>query len=654
MGALLGVILAVVTGLGLHTFRFGRGLTNASYDLLLVARGDRMTDQAVIVYLDDVSYQKLNQPLNTPWDRALHAKLIDRLSTAGAKAIVFDILFSDPEPANPAADQQMADAMRRNGRVVLAADNVPDGPDRKRTIPPFDLFLDQAAGIGSVETIPGSDLIIRLHTPRSDNPLSSLAWATAETIGLPLTKKSGAEDRERWMNYYGRPGLLPSCSYYQALDPTMVPDEFFHDKVVFVGNHIISKFASERKDEYPSPFSRWLGEESFASGVEIQASAFLNLLRGDWLERFSPAVESWIMAGLGVSFGIILVLCRPVLATAVAAVGFTAVAGGSYLLFRYELIWFPLLIVGMQIAIALGWSVLFNSVQLYVEKRLFEHTLSLYLSPKLVKKFSGNPHLLKPGAEKQTLTLFFSDIADFTSISEGMDSDDLARMMNAYFEAAVSKCIHKTDGTVVKYIGDAIFAFWNSPDFQNDHAIRACRATLLFYELDKQEMNGKVLHTRIGLHTGVVNVGNFGSVERVDYTALGENVNLASRLEGLNKHLGTNCLISGETQKEIGDQLITRFLGRFRLKGFERAVEVYELVGWPQAEEATRAWREAFASGLKNYQLGQFAAATAEFERTLQLRPSDGPAVYFQKRIAELETSECPAGWTGDVELKEK
>ena len=654
MAALLGSILAVGTGLCLHTFRLGHGLTTASYDLLLVARGDTARDKAVIVYLDEASYQKLNQPLNAPWDRALHAELIDRLSAAGAKAIVFDISFSDPIPAKAAADRQMADATHRNGHVVLSADNVPDGPGGKRSIPPFELLLDQAAGIGSTEAVPDSDLIIRRHTPRSDNPSPSLEWATAETIGLPLTKEPGAEERERWMNYYGQPGLLPSCSYYQALDGAAVPDEFFHDKVVFVGARIITRSAGERKDEYPSPFSKWLGGDTFMSGVEIHATAFLNLLYGDWLERLSPTVEGLMLAVLGAFFGVILVLCRPVLATGLALGGFALVAAGSDLLFHREMIWFPFWIVAVQIALALGWSVLFNSVQLYVQKRLYEHTLSLYLSPKLVRKFAGNPHLLKPGAEKQTLTLFFSDIADFTSISEGMDSDDLARLMNDYFEAAVSRCIHKTEGTVVKYIGDAIFAFWNSPDSQIDHAIRACQAALHFQDLGAHEVDGKGLRTRIGLHTGVVNVGNFGSVERVDYTALGENVNLASRLEGLNKYVGTNCLISGDTQKEIAGQLVTRFLGRFRLKGFERAVEVHELVGWPQAEEATRGWREAFAAGLQQYREGKFAAAGAEFDRTLQLRPGDGPATFYRSRIAQVGALDCPADWTGDVELKEK
>jgi adenylate cyclase len=250
--------------------------------------------------------------------------------------------------------------------------------------------------------------------------------------------------------------------------------------------------------------------------------------------------------------------------------------------------------------------------------------------------------------------LFFSDIVNFTSIAEGMDSDQLAHLMNAYFEAAVSRCIHKTDGTVVKYIGDAIFALWNAPEFQSDHAVRACEAALHFRELGSHQVDGKELRTRIGLHTGLANVGNFGSAERVDYTALGENVNLASRLEGLNKFLGTVCLLSGDTKQLVGDRLITRLAGRFRLKGFEKAVEVYELIGWPGQEGDSRAWRDCFAEALLAFQRGNLDAAEKGFRRTLELHPDDGPSGLYLSRLAELRGGTLPPGWNGEIELKEK
>jgi adenylate cyclase len=330
------------------------------------------------------------------------------------------------------------------------------------------------------------------------------------------------------------------------------------------------------------------------------------------------------------------------------------IAGGAFLLFKKQLIWFPWVIIIVQIAAALLWSIIFNSVQLYVQKRLFEQILALHLPPKLVKKFSKDPKFLKPGAEKQLLTIFFSDIANFTSVSEGLDSDELARLMNDYFQAAVSGCIHKTDGTVVKYIGDAIFAFWNAPDPQVNHPARACQAALLFREQPPHYVDGDRLHTRIGLHTGVANVGNFGSTERVDYTALGESINLASRMEGLNKYLGTELLITGDTKQGIDETFVTRFLGRFRLKGFEKCVDVYELIGRSDQAESSRPWRETFAAGLDSFQKGNFTAADEFFHRTIELHANDGPSRFYLAKIVELRDETLPAGWAGEVELKEK
>src|SRR5208282_5019308 len=317
--------------------------------------------------------------------------------------------------------------------------------------------------------------------------------------------------------------------------------------------------------------------------------------------------------------------------------------------------WFAWLIpVVVQIPAAVIWGIAYNSLQLYAEKVRVEQSLSLYLSPKLVKKFAKDPTLLKPGAEKQLLTILFSDIAGFTSISEGMDPDELARLMNEYFQGAVSHCIHETDGTVVKYIGDAIFAFWNAPDPQGDHAFLACDAALRFRALPVQTVNGTELVTRIGLHTGVANVGNFGSTARVDYTAIGESINLASRMEGLNKYLGTRVLITRQTQQEAGPRLVTRYLGLFRLKGFEKAVAVYELLSRPDKEADSRPLRDSFAVALDQFTKRDFAAAEAAFRRVLEKSGKDGPSKFYLEQILELRGAELPPDWKGEITLKDK
>jgi adenylate cyclase len=273
-----------------------------------------------------------------------------------------------------------------------------------------------------------------------------------------------------------------------------------------------------------------------------------------------------------------------------------------------------------------------------------------------VKQFSRNKDisLLKPGAVKQKLTILFSDIAGFTSVSEGMDSDELAKMMNEYFQGAVGNCIHATDGTVVKYIGDAVFAFWNAPEPQADHAVRACEAALHFRTMNAQEVRGKKLVTRIGLHTGVANVGNFGSATRVDYTAIGEDVNLASRMEGLNKYLGTTVLLTGAVKQEIGDQFITRYLGKFQLKGFERAVDVYELLAKRGEAMETAALGQEFDTALRSFQMRDLDAAETVFRRLSETQPRDGSTEFYLRHISELRSQSLPEEWKGEVELKEK
>jgi len=604
--------------------------------------------------MDEPAHKALGQPLNAPWDRSLHAKLIDRLTAAGASVIVFDIVFADPMTNRPGTDESFAEAMKRSGRVILAADNANQGGGVYKISRPFDLLYDSAVSVGSAEMIPDSDAVIRVHTPEAQLP--SLSWVAASLLKADITQRPEESTALRWVHYYGQPFWLASMSYHSALDPIQAPDEEFRGKAVFVGGRLDTKMIAERKDEYASPYSflNPRGGAVFSPGVEVQATMFLNLIRGDWLRRPLEWVELLVMAIIGIVFGFGLVRLRPFAATGVALVGVGVIIGAAHLLFSKWLTWFPWLILVIQVVVAHAWSVLFNSVQFYVQKRIMENTLSMYLSPKLVKKFARDPRLLKPGAEKQTLTIVFTDIEDFTSLSQGMDSDKLAEFMNRYFHIIVGDCIHPADGTVVKYIGDAVFAFWNAPEAQDDHALRACDAALRMRKMGEMKMRGKTVRTRVGIHTGEANVGNFGSLERVDYTALGENVNLASRLEGLNKFVGTDCLISGETRSAIGDRLVMRRLGLFTLKGFDKSVEVFEIVGLPETAESTRKWREAFAEALGAYEGGHFELAAMAFRGVLDLKPGDGPTEFYLGRLDDLSKEPLEGDWTGVTLLREK
>ena len=673
IGGVIGFALTVGLGALLDFTPLGKGLIRMSYDLLFKPRPLIPIDEAVVVYIDDESHAELNQSYIEPWDRALHAKLINRMKEYGAKAVVFDVVFSDPLLSRPEVDQQMAKAISENGTVVLGADYVPTarGQTAARQVnPPLDLFMDGAANIGNVELFTDDDFIVRgLFTGERDDFVSSLCWATAELVGAKSTQIEKEEEKfqERWINYYGPPRYLPEVSYHRVVsdktDPVARADpSIFKDKIVFVGAHIITYLQGQRKDEYRSPLSYWVSDrgtkDKFMPGVEIQATTFLNLFRGDWLSRLPRKQETVILVVFGLVFGFGITQFRPFYATLVSLITVLAIAAVAYWAFESKLVWFPWAIPVMaQVPVALGWSVLFNSINLYVSKRLMEQSLSMYVSPSRVKQIAKNPKILRPGAEKQEVSILFSDIANFTNMSEGMDSDRLASLMNNYFETTVGQCIHPTHGTVVKFIGDAIFAIWNAPEPQADHRELACRGGLLLrdsaskFDLDDSNL---VIRTRIGLHCGVANVGNFGSSTRVDYTALGENINLAARMESLNKHVGTDLLITGDIYSTVRDKFVTRLCGNLQLKGFEKAVEVHELLGTIDQADQFKAWRETYAAALQHFESAEFKAAEEGFRATIDMRGEDGPSKFMLKQIEEFRIHPPAKDWKGVVELKEK
>ena len=674
-GGLIGAVFTTLLGFALLNLNLpiGKLFLHLSYDIPFLLRPTQPPDEVMMVYMNDESHQQLGlerAPYHGPWDRNIHAALIERLTAEGARAVVFDVVFTGPS-RDAAADDRLARAIKANGRVVLAADFVSAGfvgADGMQLVKPYAPLRAAAAGIGVSQVRHDDDFEVRRHYHGSlleTPPLLSESWAAAKVVGVPVAQDHRARLTERWVNYYGPPMFLPAIAIHRAIDPAVNPG-VFSNKVVFVGAYLFTQFSGDRKDEFKNPWSvvtkggdAAAGSQRFMPGAEVHATLFLNLLRGDWLRR-SPALAEllgMLLAGLGFGYG--LTQLRPLYAVLTALLAALAVIFLAGLGFMQWHLWFPWMILLAQIFAAMNYAVIFNSIQLYVQKKLLEQTLSLYVSSKLVKRLAADPEkarrFFKPdSAEKQTLTIVFTDIANFTGISERMDSNDLAIQMNRYFQQAVTNCIFAEDGTVVKYIGDAIFAFWNAPEVQPEHALLACRAALRFRDQPPQYMNGKLLLTRIGLHTGEANVGNFGSTQRVDYTALGENINLASRMEGLNKYLGTTMLATGDTLAAARGRIVARFCGVFRLKGFERAVEVHELIDSAENAAASASWRDAFAAALELFRKREFNASESAFRRVLELRPEDGPSQFYLHKLEEFRIDPPSEGWNGEVELKEK
>lgn len=676
----LGALLTLAAGfVVLFSETLGGRIINASYDLPFINCGlpflePKLTKptEAVMVWQDEESHDQLKQPDNASWDRVFYARLLDRLTAEGARGVVFDIVFSDTNQIRLDGDADFARAIKSNGRVILGADfhYTADGsPTVKRAI---DQFIDVTADWGLVQLDTHEDLTVRRHLHIHPDPnaeqFSSMSWQAAHLLGVPEAQKQEDRAMERWMNYYGPPevvqvsgektlkipGTIPGVSFWQAIETNAdCPPGFFSNKVVFVGGNVKTHFASERKDEYRSPYTG----RNFIPGVEVQATEFLNLLRHDWLTRSTFVQEKWLVLLAGLLFGIGLTCFRPTTAAGLALLAMVAVTWLAHYLFWHHRFWFPwLIVVAVQIPVAMLWSVLYNSLSAYVQNRLLEQSLGLYLSPKQVQRILKEPGLRQPGGSKQVVSILFSDIAGFSRISEQLDPQELVQLLNAYYEKTI-RCIHQTDGTIVDIIGDAIFAIWNAPELQPDHQEKMLQAALAFQQ-NVTQFNGKqgglALRTRVGLHTGEVVVGNVGSTEHFDYTAIGENVNLASRLEGLNKQLGTDVLLTRAAIPPTGGNWLLRPVGKFQFKGFENFVEVIEFVVTTGSPKSVKPWMDSFAAALAEFGKKNFDAAEAGFKHTLELRPDDGPSNFYLKQIADVPTHPVPETWAGEVSLKEK
>ena len=382
-----GFALVLVLGLVLPHLNFplGKTLTRSSYDwcfdLSLFPRPNIQTGEVVIVYVDEKSHRDLGQAFNKPWDRRIHARLLRYLRDEGAKAVIFDILFTDPGP-DPEADLELADALRAHGSVVLAADYAPAGQsftsgqltEVTTLILPEEKLQAAAAAWGLAQLQPDSDFLVRqhYHGPAGEN-YPSMGWAAAKLAGLPVTRVPEGRTAERWVNYYGGPETVPSVSYSQALYPEGVPPGFFRNKFVVVGARPMSGNFNERRDELRSSFTTWSDRFIFMPAVEVHATMLLNLVRQDWLRRTPPAVEWAISLLVALLFGAGLTRFRPPVALFIGLVGIVFTTVVALLLFGAQRLWFPwLVVVAIQIPAALLWSVICKSVEWWIQKLKME------------------------------------------------------------------------------------------------------------------------------------------------------------------------------------------------------------------------------------------------------------------------------------------
>ncbi len=655
----------------------------------------KASPQVVVVTVDqpDLDFMK-TQGVTWPWPRQLYAPLIDYCRRSGAKAVIFDILYTEDSSYGPEDDQRLAAAAAAAGNVVfpffLSVEDKPSSPGTpelldkasiaiagtpppepvkyRSLLAPIPPLVVAARTVGNVQSPPDKDGIYRripLVLPFQDRWLPLLAFAAFQSInpGAPWRFQDGAlvqgqrripldaqgqfllkyRGPSRSHQRYSAANLIQS--EYRCLNnlPPLVPPEALADKWVFVGLTAPGLF-----DLKASPVS------AVYAGVEVHATLLDNLLRGDFLQTV-PLWLRWAWTLVLVASMVLTVLFLSGMSGLVANLGalvvFNALHVGLCVL-AFTRSWYidPLLP-----DLALNFSFALAAIYSYAtegrQKQAIRGMFAQYMSEVVIGHLLQHPEKLKLGGERRRVTLFFSDLAGFTTLSEHMDPETVVGLLNDYL-SRMTDIILEEEGTVDKFEGDAIMAFWGAPLDQEEQAVLACRAALrqaaALQELNLHfaERSLPRLNLRMGLHTGEAIVGNLGSQNRFDYTVIGDTVNLASRLEGLNKFYGTAIMASEATVSECGDQVEFRELDWVAVKGRATPVTVYEVMALKgELTPAQVAARNEFAQGLKLFREKAFSQAAQAFVTTLEHLPEDGPAKMFKDLCQKFQESPPPEDW---------
>lgn len=638
---LTGILIASLLIL-IQSTPFGSEIEAQALDTFFLLRGELQAPSGiVIVAIDEPSIQELGLPW--PWPRSLHAALLRKLDEAGARLVVMDVVFA--EKSVPEQDMAFEQALAENGRVILAStvDKVEDPAfSRIMLVEPLAGFRQAALGTGSALFSPDPDGSIRHFSTRMAGVPTLAAAAFGALAAAPSPDIDGG-----LLDHLGPPRTIRTVSYTQVLDETHpLPSRLLQNAVVFVGRSLAAPpELGEQADAFRTPFSRATGIPT--AGVELHATALATLQSGHigtQAPAWAAAAAAFTLLPLG---ALLLSRLSPLSGALASLAGAGGVMGGSYLLFIATFTWFPSLLLASGLLTVEAALLLEGYMRSARDKRRIRMAFSRYVSPGVVDMLLSRPDLLEPGGQEVEATVLFSDLAGFTSFSERMPPEMLMKVLSGYF-APMTAVIKENSGTLDKFIGDAIMAFWGAPLRDEHHAQNACRAALAMSRaMDDlrsqwQDQGYPMLHARIGIHSGKVVAGNVGSREQMNYTCLGDTVNLASRLESVNKYYGTGILLSGETRALLGPGFITRKVDAIRVKGRAKPVDIHELL---DLGDTPPPWAALYESGFAAYAARDFSVAADMLASVLDMKPGDGPADLLLKRCRTLLESPPDAQW---------
>lgn len=571
-----------------------KGLESKNIDWLFSKRGE-IKPQApiIIVAIDDESFAKM--PERWTWPRNFYGKIVDNLKSWGAKVIAFDVIYSEPTKRNPKEDIIFANSIKKAGNVVLGMgifSDISKNYEKIYPVLPIQILADSTYAMGLIHHVFDEDSHIRKSYMFLDYNKKRYFALSLEILGayynlkkedMKITRKYILWDKLKIklhkgnqiiINYAGQPKTFLTVPFYKVYYGKEIKKEIFKDKIVFIGS------TSELlHDVFLTPFSQ---PGIQMPGVEIHANVLNTIFTGSYISQIDRINSFLLLLLIGIFTSFLI---------------FNIKAWQGLIVTFSEILFFVFLTVFIFIKynfIITFVNPVFTIVLCYLsmstykvaveerEKRKIKNIFSRYVSKGVVDELLKSADV-KLGGEKRVLSVLFSDIRGFTSMSEKMQPEAVVSILNVFL-SEMTDIIFLNHGTLDKFIGDAIMAVFGSPIFLKDHAKRAVKTAFMMKNKlnqlnEKWQKEGKhTLKIGIGINSGEAIAGNMGSLKRMEYTVIGDTVNLASRLESLNKELGTEILISENTYNEVKDFITVKKFENVKIRGKEEALTVYEVL----------------------------------------------------------------------------
>ncbi len=724
---ILAFLIFIITNEDLIYFRPLQSLEQKIIDSYIIRRGtQKYTDslEVIIIGISNQTIEELPEPLNKwPLQRNLFAKAIENLNRAGVKVIGIDLLFSESDRYSEKNDSLMIKSLNKYDNIILAGklEKIDLRYQFEKTSDKNygNVFHPKYKRIGLVNVLPDDDGVLRRYIPfyfdrATNTKIPSFAFAVINKyFNLPpdfspnsLEKVFVLNDiiipkftgNSVFINFYGPSGTFSQIDLIDILDDkdfktrteletgeeiNIFDDENYgllysgrlKDKIVLIGS-----VEPEDKDLLPVPILPKNGKSIYGNlmyGVEIHANVIQMIIDKNFLVRGSLSIRFLIIFILiFVSLNIFKIFRQIKLRFAFLGELINLIFVLCILLILYEVYYYlftHLNLIRMFIPPALGLlvayvgSAVFDFIKERKQKAMIKSMFSQYLNPELVNELINNPEKLRLGGIRKNMTVLFSDLANFTTISERTEPEILVEMLNQYFDE-MTEIIFECGGTLDKFEGDAIMAFWNAPLDDDKHHFNACLSAIkMKKKVEEMRKNWKAMlgfdfSIRIGINSGEMIVGNMGGKKKFDYTVMGDNVNLAARLESINKIYGTDIVISEFCYEYVKNEFLCRELDLILVKGKTIPVKIYQILDLKSnpiiynSEEvkSLELMIKYFAKGLAHYRAKEFLRAIEEFEKVYLIDPDDQPTKVFIERCFEYLNVPPPEDWNGVFESKIK